>query len=103
MTSPQTICAAGRPENSGGLLSFERHVNKMWQLIETNWLMFQPLIGNAWDALTEQDLIYVDGKRDRLVRVLSNRYRLSISTAERRVRIYESGADTVSAGTLRYG
>lgn len=60
-----------------------------WSVISQNWDIFSPIIADSWDALTETDLLLIDGDRTRLKEAIGLRYSLSPDDAERRVRLFE--------------
>lgn len=66
-----------------------------WSLIKRNWHLFSPLVAESWDSLTYGDLLFVDGDRARLVQLLGNRYALTPEVAERRVRLFEEGMESI--------
>ena len=60
-----------------------------WSEIETHWHDMRALLASYWPELSEGDLARIDGRRDRLNRVLQERYRLNASGAEAAVCAFE--------------
>jgi len=50
-----------------------------------NWKHLRSAFNSAWDLLSEEDLNRTDGRRDDLVSLLTTRYGLVTSRAEREV------------------
>jgi uncharacterized protein YjbJ (UPF0337 family) len=56
-----------------------------WDLIETDWGRFKPIVKLHWSKITDQQLDSVAGKRDRLVETIQAAYRVSQGNAERQL------------------
>ncbi len=46
----------------------------IWGEVEGNWNQFKGALKQKWAKLTDDDLTYMEGKRDRLVGRLQERY-----------------------------
>jgi uncharacterized protein YjbJ (UPF0337 family) len=67
-----------RHTTSGGIL-----VN--WDTIEGNWKQFKGKVKQKWAKLTDDDLDYIEGKRDELVGKIQERQGIARDQAEREV------------------
>jgi uncharacterized protein YjbJ (UPF0337 family) len=56
-----------------------------WSEIEENWLKVKGKIKEMWSLLTDDDLDYIEGRRDFLVAKLMERYGIAREEAERLV------------------
>lgn len=57
--------------NSAGRTDREESI---WSEIEGNWNQFKGALKQKWGKLTDDDLTYMEGKRDRVVGKLQERY-----------------------------
>lgn len=57
--------------NSAGRTDREESI---WSEIEGNWNQFKGAVKQKWGKLTDDDLTYMEGKRDRVVGKLQERY-----------------------------
>ena len=55
-----------------------------WEEIKAKWLQFKGSAKQEWGKLTDDDLDYIAGTRDRLVGRLQEKYGVSKEEAERR-------------------
>jgi uncharacterized protein YjbJ (UPF0337 family) len=46
----------------------------IWSEVEGNWNQFKGALKQKWGKLTDDDLTYMEGKRDRVVGKLQERY-----------------------------
>ncbi len=53
-----------------------------WSEIQSRWDPMKGLLVSYWHELNDGDLARIDGKRDRLTRVLQERYGLNAAEAE---------------------
>ena len=56
-----------------------------WDRIEGNWKQFKGKVKSEWGKLTDDDLTFLDGKKDSLVGKIQERYGIERDEAERRV------------------
>ena len=56
-----------------------------WEQIESNWERFRPIVGLYWSKITEGQLDWVHGKRERLVETIQAAYRMSHGNADRQL------------------
>jgi uncharacterized protein YjbJ (UPF0337 family) len=56
-----------------------------WERVQIYWNEFRLSVTRQWSRLTNDDLDLVDGHRDRLVRVLQQRYGLGPARARAEV------------------
>ena len=56
-----------------------------WDEIKGNWKQAKGSVKTQWGKLTDDDLTYIDGQRDRLVGRLQERYGITKDEAEREV------------------
>lgn len=56
-----------------------------WSEVEENWLKAKGKIKEMWSLLTDDDLNYIEGRRDFLVAKLMERYGITREEAERLV------------------
>ena len=57
--------------NSAGRTDREESI---WSEVEGNWNQFKGKLKEKWGKLTDDDLTYMEGKRDRVVGKLQERY-----------------------------
>lgn len=56
-----------------------------WEQLEGSWKQLKGTVRQQWAKLTDNDLEYIAGKRDRFVGKLQERHGLSKEEAERKV------------------
>lgn len=56
------------------------------------WKQFKGKVKEKWGKLTDDDLTYIDGKRDRLVGRLQERYGIAKDMAEKQLKDLEGGS-----------
>ena len=56
-----------------------------WDRIQGRWRQFAPKAKERWDALSDDDLHAVNGRRDRLAEKIQDRYGVTRAVAERQV------------------
>jgi uncharacterized protein YjbJ (UPF0337 family) len=54
-----------------------------WDQVKGNWKQFTGEVKSQWGALTDDDLTYISGERDKLVGKLQERYGIAKDEAER--------------------
>jgi len=55
-----------------------------WEQLEGSWKQFKGTVKQQWGKLTDNDLQYIAGKRDRLAGKLQERYGLAKEQAEQK-------------------
>lgn len=63
-----------------------------WDQVAGNWKQFQGTVKAKWGKLTDDDLTYINGKRDQLVGRIQERYGIAKDDAERQIRDWEGTA-----------
>lgn len=61
-----------------------------WDRIEGQWKQLKGTIKQEWAKLTDDDLSFINGKRDELVGRIQERYGIARDDADRQVRDWES-------------
>jgi uncharacterized protein YjbJ (UPF0337 family) len=61
-----------------------------WDTIQGKWKQYKGQVKETWGDLTDDDLTEVEGKRDRLVGAIQERYGVARDEAERQVQDFES-------------
>jgi uncharacterized protein YjbJ (UPF0337 family) len=56
-----------------------------WDAIEKNWKHFRHLAKEKWNALTDDDLDVIDGRREELAAYLERRYAKGKSAAHQEI------------------
>jgi uncharacterized protein YjbJ (UPF0337 family) len=56
-----------------------------WDRIEGNWKQFKGSVKEQWGKLTDDDLDVAEGRRDKLVGRIQERYGLAKDEAERQI------------------
>jgi uncharacterized protein YjbJ (UPF0337 family) len=56
-----------------------------WDRIEGNWKQFKGKVKAEWGKLTNDDMDFLDGKKDQLVGKIQERYGIRRDEAERQV------------------
>ena len=49
-------------------------VNSIWNQVEGNWNQFKGVVKERWNDLTDDDLEQMEGRRDRIVGKIQERY-----------------------------
>lgn len=49
-------------------------VNSIWNQVEGNWNQFKGVVKEKWNDLTDDDLEQMEGRRDRIVGKIQERY-----------------------------
>ena len=60
-----------------------------WDRVAGNWKTFRGKAKEQWGKLTDDDLTYVDGKRDQLLGRIQERYGVAKDEAERQLDAWE--------------
>jgi uncharacterized protein YjbJ (UPF0337 family) len=60
-----------------------------WDRVEGNWKQFKGEIKQQWGKLTDDELDQIEGKRDKLVGRIQERYGIAKDEAERQVNSWE--------------
>ena len=63
-----------------------------WDQVAGNWKQIQGTVKQKWAKLTDDDLTYIDGKRDQLVGRIQERYGIAKDEAERQLKDWEGTA-----------
>ncbi len=63
-----------------------------WDIIEGKWAQFSGSVKSKWGKLTDDDLTYIDGKKDQLVGKLQERYGWTKEEAEKELDKWDSKA-----------
>lgn len=63
-----------------------------WNAVQTNWPAFVPAILQRWPGTTEEDLLALEGDRDRLTAYLAERNNLTPAEAEEQLNAWLQGA-----------
>lgn len=69
-----------------------------WTQIEGNWQQLKGTVKQQWGKLTDSDVDYIAGKRDRFAGKLRERYGLSKEEAERKADEWLSRQQGMGAG-----
>jgi uncharacterized protein YjbJ (UPF0337 family) len=56
-----------------------------WDQVQTNWTQAKSKLHDQWEKLTEQDLDWIDGQKDRLLSALKDRYGMEVEKAKAEV------------------
>lgn len=67
-----------------------------WKQVETEWDQRRFDAKEQWAELTDRDLDFIAGHRDRLLRTLRRRYGLALDQAEKRVEWWLRNLETVA-------
>lgn len=63
-----------------------------WDQVAGNWKQLQGTVKSKWGKLTDDDLTYINGKRDQLVGRIQERYGIAKDEAERQIKDWEGTA-----------
>ncbi len=69
-----------------------------WEQLEGSWKQLKGTVRQQWAKITDNDLEYIAGKRDRLVGKLRERHGLSKEEAERKADEWLSGQPGMDRG-----
>ncbi len=72
-----------------------------WDQLEGQWNQFKGAVKEKWSKLTDDDLTYIAGKKDKFLGRLQERYGHSREQAERDLDAWAKGADTTGAPRSR--
>jgi len=61
-----------------------------WNTIEGKWKQVTGQIKEKWGKLTDDDLMVINGKRDKLAGRLQERYGIAVDEAEKQIKEFES-------------
>ncbi len=61
-----------------------------WDQAAGNWKQIKGKVKAKWGKLTDDDLAYVDGKRDQLLGRIQERYGIQKEAAEKQLKEWES-------------
>lgn len=71
-----------------------------WDQIEGKWKQFKGSVQEEWGLFTDDDLQYIDGRRENLVGKLQERYGIAREAAERKA---EEWLEAMSDETIQPG
>jgi uncharacterized protein YjbJ (UPF0337 family) len=71
------------------VLHAKRRRSMNWDQIAGNWKQFKGKVKEKWGDLNDDDLTYIDGKRDQLIGRVQERYGIAKDEAERQVKAWE--------------
>ena len=75
-----------------------------WNTIAGNWNEAKGKVKSQWGKLTDDDLTYVEGKRDRLLGLLQQKYGMAKDKAEEQLNQFtSSSADWISQAKEKVG
>jgi uncharacterized protein YjbJ (UPF0337 family) len=60
-----------------------------WDRVQGNWKQFKGEVKEQWGKLTDDELDQIEGKRDKLIGRLQERYGIAKAEAERQVSSWE--------------
>ncbi len=69
-----------------------------WNQLEGNWKQFKGSVKQQWGKLTDNDLEYIAGKRDKFAGKLQERYGMSKEDAEKKADEWISALQTMGVG-----
>lgn len=61
-----------------------------WDTISGDWKQFKGQLKQSWGKLTDDDLTYIEGSRDKMIGKVQERYGIARDEAERQVKEWES-------------
>lgn len=65
-----------------------------WDIIEGQWSQFKGTVKAKWGKLTDQDLTYLGGKKDKLLGKIQELYGLSKDEANKQIDEFIAAQDT---------
>ena len=74
-----------------------------WDEVSGKWTQLKGSIKEKWAKLTDNDLLMIEGKRDRLVGKLRERYGYTVEKAESEIGDFMSSCGCASTGSKRAG
>ena len=60
-----------------------------WEQVRGNWTQMKGEVKQQWGKLTDDDLTFVEGSRDKLVGRMQERYGIEKEAAERQIQDWE--------------
>jgi uncharacterized protein YjbJ (UPF0337 family) len=60
-----------------------------WDRVQGNWKQFKGEVKEQWGKLTDEELDQIEGKRDKLIGRLQERYSIAKAEAKRQVSSWE--------------
>jgi len=60
-----------------------------WVQIHNEWYKLRDVVRESWGELSNEDLAVIDGKRERFISCIQDKYGLARNEAERRVRQWQ--------------
>ena len=63
--------------------------NTMWEKMKGSWTQTKGVVKEQWGKLTDDDLLEIEGRRDRLVGKIQTRYGVPKEEAEAQVVVWE--------------
>jgi uncharacterized protein YjbJ (UPF0337 family) len=79
---------AAAPDRTSSASS-KRRQRMNWDQMAGNWKQFKGKVKEKWGNLSDDDLTYIDGKRDQLIGRVQERYGIAKEEAERQVNAWE--------------
>jgi uncharacterized protein YjbJ (UPF0337 family) len=70
--------------------SIGKDIEMNWDRVAGNWKQMKGKAKEKWAKLTDDDLTYVDGKRDQLLGRIQERYGIQKDIAEKQLKEWES-------------
>jgi uncharacterized protein YjbJ (UPF0337 family) len=67
----------------------QRRRRMNWDQVAGTWKQFKRKVKEKWGDLNDDDLTYIDGKRDQLIGRVQERYGIAKEEAERQVNAWE--------------
>jgi uncharacterized protein YjbJ (UPF0337 family) len=61
-----------------------------WDQIEGKWTEFKGAIKERWGKFTDDELMQLKGKRDKLAGMIQNKYGVAKEEAERQIKEFEN-------------
>ena len=61
-----------------------------WDRISGDWKQFKGQVKQSWGKLTDDDVTYIEGSRDKMVGKIQERHGVAKDEAEKKVRDWES-------------
>ena len=92
---PLKPAQVSEPSSEPVVSSASRHfmgkdIEMNWDRVAGNWKQMKGKAKEKWAKLTDDDLTYVDGKRDQLVGRIQERYGIQKDIAEKQLKEWES-------------